>query len=82
MAGLPSNNNSRVLQQWSSLFERRSGEHSAHAHALAHWQQLQSLGWPTALAATCCNRATVSSSPRWSTMPTSYLGRCWRRSMG
>ncbi|NIH11261.1 MAG: Fe-S cluster assembly protein SufD [Serratia symbiotica] len=45
MAGLPSNNNSRVLQQWSSLFERRSGEHSAHA--LAHWQQVQSLGWPT-----------------------------------
>lgn len=45
MAGLPTNNNSRALQQLYSLFEARGGEHSAHA--LAHWQQALRLGWPT-----------------------------------
>ena len=45
MAGLPTNNNSRALQQLYSLFEERGGEHSAHA--LAHWQQALRLGWPT-----------------------------------
>ncbi|MFP7606739.1 Fe-S cluster assembly protein SufD [Serratia quinivorans] len=45
MAGLPTSNNSRALQQLYSLFEARGGEHSAHA--LAHWQQALRLGWPT-----------------------------------
>ncbi|VEA65494.1 FeS cluster assembly protein sufD [Serratia plymuthica] len=45
MAGLPTNNNSRALQQLYSLFEARGGERSAHA--LAHWQQALRLGWPT-----------------------------------
>lgn len=45
MAGLPTNNNTRALQQLYRLFVARSGEHSAHA--LAHWQQALRLGWPT-----------------------------------
>jgi hypothetical protein len=41
-----------------------------------------SIWWPTALVATSCSPVTASSSPRWSTMPTSCPGRCWRRSVG
>ncbi|AML58792.1 FeS cluster assembly protein sufD [Serratia rubidaea] len=45
MAGLPTNNNSRALQQLYSLFEAQGGEHSPHA--LTNWQQALRLGWPT-----------------------------------
>jgi Fe-S cluster assembly protein SufD len=45
MAGFPTNSNSPALQQMYRLFETQGGERSAHA--LAHWQQVLRLGWPT-----------------------------------
>lgn len=45
MAGLPNNNNARVLAEWYQLFIGQSTSRSAEAYT--HWQHVERLGLPT-----------------------------------